>query len=464
MRSLIVTTIAATFAALCGLYATPVSAEQRALLVGVGKYRVPGHDLPAIDLDLDRMQHVLNLMGFEDSQIRRLLDEQATSRNVTREMKRWLVDGVEEDDRVVFYYSGHGSFNADASGDEADMVDEVLVTHDVSFSNRNGQRTLNGVVDDDTLSALIAAIPSKNVWVIIDACHSGTATRNFTMDNQRLGTGQLVEKSFVYAGMPSPKSKAYTRSIGANAGNNFVSLAAAGDQEQAIGTLDGGIFTMGLWKAIDEAARTGSSLTVHDLREFTAEFIRASVDPGRVHTPQVEGNPALASGSLDIIPLRDGNGPNRKKLVQIVADTDRGFEFKSNAGVYQLGTPLKLDMTIPIDGYLNVVTVDSKDDAIVLFPNSYHADNKVTKGRFAIPTDKMTFELPASEPLGPTLLVGFVTRERINFYEQNLDQRDADGTINVDFSKVSATATRAFKVAPKDDGKYASHIEVSVVR
>ena len=57
-----------------------------------------------------------------------------------------------------------------------------------------------------------------------------------------------------------------------------------------------------------------------------------------------------------------------------------------------------------------------------------------------------------------------MTRERINFYEQNLDQRDADGTINVDFSKVSTTATRAFAVVARDDGKYASHVEVSVVR
>ncbi|MDH3282826.1 MAG: hypothetical protein OEQ18_17110, partial [Gammaproteobacteria bacterium] len=56
--------------------------EQRALLVGVGKYSAPGIDLPAIDLDLERMQETLNLMDFEDSQIRTLLDEEATANNV----------------------------------------------------------------------------------------------------------------------------------------------------------------------------------------------------------------------------------------------------------------------------------------------------------------------------------------------------------------------------------------------
>ena len=36
-------------------------AEQRALLVGVGKYAMPGHDLPGIDLDLQTMRETLNL-------------------------------------------------------------------------------------------------------------------------------------------------------------------------------------------------------------------------------------------------------------------------------------------------------------------------------------------------------------------------------------------------------------------
>ena len=56
------------------LLAGAAAAEQRALLVGVGKYAVPGIDLPGIDLDLERMQETLNLMGFDDSQIHQLLD------------------------------------------------------------------------------------------------------------------------------------------------------------------------------------------------------------------------------------------------------------------------------------------------------------------------------------------------------------------------------------------------------
>ena len=39
--------------------ATTVFAEQRALLVGVGKYAAPEHNLPAIDLDIERMAAAL---------------------------------------------------------------------------------------------------------------------------------------------------------------------------------------------------------------------------------------------------------------------------------------------------------------------------------------------------------------------------------------------------------------------
>jgi hypothetical protein len=63
-----------------------VFAEQRALLVGVGKYSDPAHDLPGIDLDIDRMRDTLIVMGFEDSQIRSLLDEQSTAANVIAEI------------------------------------------------------------------------------------------------------------------------------------------------------------------------------------------------------------------------------------------------------------------------------------------------------------------------------------------------------------------------------------------
>jgi hypothetical protein len=440
------------------------SAEQRALLVGVGKYSVPGIDLPGIDLDLERMRETLGLMGFEDSQIRSLLDDQATSRNVTREFRTWLREGVNPEDRVVFYYSGHGSNTPDFNGDESDGVDEVLVTHDVRRVTKNGKRALTGVVDDDTMAAMIAGIPSNNIWIIVDACHSGTVTRDILLENLSLGDNPVYEKSFAYEGMPQGSEFVFDREFETEGEPNFVSMSAAGDNEKALGTFSGGIFTIGLSKAIEEAAKNSETLTVNELRDKAAAYIREHVDESKLHHPQVTGSDKLANGALNIIPLTGGNGPNRQKLIAMVEEQENTFELTANKEIFIVDDPVELTMNIPRDGYLNLVTVDSQDTATVLFPNNYHADNAVSEGPFTIPTDRMDFLLPAAEPLGPTLVVGFVTSDPVNFYENSLDERDKDGNINVVFTSMSHTATRAIRVAPRKKEMYAARLEIDVVK
>ena len=437
-------------------------AEQRALLVGVGKYSVSGIDLPGIDLDLDRMRDTLLLIGFEDSQIRSLLDDQATASNVVSEFKTWLRDGVESQDRVVFYFSGHGSNIPDSNGDESDGVDEVLVTHDVRRVTRDGKRTLTGVVDDDTIASLIADIPSTNIWIIVDACHSGTMTRDILMNDLSLGDNPVYEKTFMYEGMPEGNRFLFDRDFEQEGEPNYVSISAAGDNEKAIGTYNGGVFTIGLSKAIEAAALNEETLTIYELRDRTAAYIRDHVDESRVHNPQVTGSERLASGALTIIPLSQGNGPNRQKLIAMVEEQENLFELSANKKVFAIDDPVVLTMEVPMDGYLNLITVDSMDTATVLFPNSYHKDNAVTSGTFTIPTNRMDFELPASEPLGATLVVGLITKDPVSFYENTLDGRDKNGNIKVDFTAMSHTATRAIRIAPRKKEMYAGMLEIFV--
>lgn len=446
------------------LVALSSQAEQRALLIGVGKYAVPGIDLPGIDLDLERMKETLNLMGFEDSQIRTLLDSQATSKNVIREMDTWLRRGVEPQDRVVIYYSGHGSFTPDLDGDEPDGVDEVLVTHDVRRVTRKGKRALTGVVTDDRLASLIAAIPSDNVLLIVDACHSGTVSRSVTMDNLSLGFDEVYVKSFTYEGMQEGSQTGFDRDFAKGEGDpNFVSVSAAGDGEKALGTSSGGIFTIGLTNAITEMSKTGGLMTINQLRDYAAQYIVDHVDEVRVHHPQVTGSKALASGQLEIIPVGPDNGPNRKRLEELVAESDNPFPLMPSKTTYNLGDPVELTLEIPMDGYLNLVTVDAQDNATVLYPNQYNPANSVTAGTFVVPTDEMDFMLPASEPVGSTIIAAFVTKDPINFYEQTLDDRDANGNVNVTFTTVSHAATRAIRVAARKKGTHAVMQEVTVV-
>ncbi|MEO7774712.1 MAG: caspase family protein [Steroidobacteraceae bacterium] len=451
-----------------------VQAEQRALLVGVGQYVTPNIDLPAIELDLERMHDTLIRMGFADNQIRTLLDSEATSANVIASFGSWLKDGVKSDDRVVFYFTGHGSNIPDADGDEKDGVDEVLITHDMVRGTVKGKRTLLNVVSDDKLATMLAAIPSRNIWVIVDSCHSGTVTRSFSLDNRSLGSEPVFVKSYTWSGMPENKKSMFnTRDVKGGSKLNYVSISAAADNEQAIGTSKGGVFTIGLTEAIKRLSDAGKEITVNELRTETTQYISTKVDKEDAHHPQVAGNPDLAGGKLNIIAAKLATpagvaaaalaGPNRKRLLDLANVQSRHFDISSAALKYNLDDSLKFAINLPAAGYLNIVTVDAQDNATVVFPNRHQEDNAVKPGAFELPARQMDFEILAAEPLGPTLVVAFLSSEPINFYRETLDSRDKDGNINVDFPTLSHTATRAIRVAQKRKDIYSGQIELEIL-
>jgi hypothetical protein len=291
-------------------------AEQRALLVGVGKLDIPGNELPSIELDLDRMHEMLNLIGFEDRQIHTLQDEAATSSHVIAEFNGWLKQGVQPNDRVVFYFSGHGSNIPDLRGDQDDNVSQVLVTHDVRRVRDKGGASLAGVLPDYRLSEMLAAIPSRNVLFIVDSCHSGTVTRSFNLNNHSLGSTPVFIKSYNYPGMPAPPPHPVTRGLATSkerkepqwdAHANYIAITAAADNQEAIGTMNGGVFTLGLTDAVKRLTGEGKNPTARQLRDDADAYIRSKVDKDQVHTPQIMGNEALADAPIKVISLNAGN-------------------------------------------------------------------------------------------------------------------------------------------------------------
>jgi metacaspase-1 len=461
----------ASLALICCL-PRPVLAEQRALVVGVGKLDIPNNDLPSIELDLERIHEMLNRMGFEDRQIHTLQDEAATSSRVIAEFNTWLTQGVQPDDRVVFYFSGHGSNIPDEHGDQDDNVSQVLVTHDVKFTRVKAGPSLSGVLPDFRISQLLAAIPSRNVLFIVDSCHSGTVTRSFSLDNHSLGTSPVYVKSLNYPGMPSPPPHAVTRGIATaterkepqwDSHANYIAITAAADNQEAIGTMNGGVFTLGLTDAVKRLTSEGKSPTPKELRDDADAYIRSKVDKNQVHTPQIMGNQALADAPIKVIALNAANGPNRKRLLELVAQQPQHIDLTASSSRYVVDQPVKLTLKIPADGFLNVVSVDAKDNATVLFPNGYQKANAVSAGTFSFPTPQMAFDLLAAEPAGPTLVVAFLSSDPINFYQDTVEDRDEAGHIKVDFPQLSHTATRAIRVAPRSKDIYASQLDLQIV-
>jgi hypothetical protein len=147
--------------------------NKKALLVGVNKYKYV-RSLNGCVNDVRNMADILtNFYDFTPDNIRTIVDESVTRNHLMNRLD-WLIDDAQEGDLLLFHFSGHGSQVQDRDGDELeDSMDEILCLHDMDFRNTDSY-----LVDDD-LNDIIDRLP-KDVYltVCIDACHSGTATRD----------------------------------------------------------------------------------------------------------------------------------------------------------------------------------------------------------------------------------------------------------------------------------------------
>jgi hypothetical protein len=148
---------------------------KKALLVGINDYApggAGGPDLRGCVNDVRDMANTLSVLGIvpaAPTTMRILTDARATRAAILTSF-RWLLTGAKRGDVLVFYYSGHGSQVIDVGGDEADRRDETICPHDYATA---------GMIKDDDLRSLLAALPpGVNLDVILDSCHSGSATRD----------------------------------------------------------------------------------------------------------------------------------------------------------------------------------------------------------------------------------------------------------------------------------------------
>jgi hypothetical protein len=146
--------------------------KRRALLVGINEYPDPKDRLQGCVNDVFLMSSALQESGFPPEEIRVVLDDRATARNVYDRLE-WLLDGVGRKDERVFYYSGHGAQIPDyGPSQEVDHVDECLCTHDFDWTPEHA-------VTDDRFFDLYAQLPYDAWFVaIMDCCHSGGMTRD----------------------------------------------------------------------------------------------------------------------------------------------------------------------------------------------------------------------------------------------------------------------------------------------
>ena len=252
---------------------------RRALLIGIGKYQVLPR-LPGSKNDIDLVHQVLvSRYGFAENHIRIVQDEEATRAGVLAALNR-IVKEAGPKDVVYIHYSGHGSQVQDLNGDEPeDQLDETIVPAD--------GRT-EGVPDitDDELDTILAQLKTTQAVVVLDSCHSGTATRGLEV---RVRSVPPDDRVALYK-----KTGITTRAIVPVNLHPYVLFSGAASHEEALdGPVDGryhGFFTHSLFKSLQSAPMAASTREIfagakQELKRIQNQFGRTSMPE-----PQLEAS------------------------------------------------------------------------------------------------------------------------------------------------------------------------------
>lgn len=153
----------------------PQGPRRKALFVGIC-YEGTEWYLPKCHEDAEKMKNYFcGHWGFSDTpeDIKVLMDGKGASEstrptraNIKAAMK-WLVDEAVPGDSLLFFYSGHGSQQANWNDREKDGFDETLVPVDA--------QTCGQLVDDEINEILVQPLPAGvRLTCFLDSCHSGS--------------------------------------------------------------------------------------------------------------------------------------------------------------------------------------------------------------------------------------------------------------------------------------------------
>ena len=148
----------------------------KAVLCGINNYQTIT-DLRGCINDVRNVYELLTqVYEFEPTQIHQLVDEEVTKAAIKQECD-WLLQDAQRGDRLVFHFSGHGSYVLDNNGDELDRTDEITCLYNMDFYNPET------FIRDDEWQEMIQRVPQDvALTFILDNCHSGTGTRVISVD------------------------------------------------------------------------------------------------------------------------------------------------------------------------------------------------------------------------------------------------------------------------------------------
>ena len=201
MKNFIKISIVAIIALFMGVQ-TMNAETKRALLVGISDYGNAMEDPNkwANISGANDVQLLSPLFSEHGYTVTSLVDFQATHANITNALME-LAKESKKGDVVYIHFSMHGQPFEDLNGDEEDGWDEALIPVDAEMLYAEGLYEGKNHLLDDELEVYFNDIRSKlgpegQLLVILDACHSGTASRGD--DDHIRGTREGFTRSGKY--------------------------------------------------------------------------------------------------------------------------------------------------------------------------------------------------------------------------------------------------------------------------
>ncbi len=436
----------------------PAAAQQRppgrALLIAIDDYRDDRLDLPpgsstADQRNMERL--VRDGLGFRPEEIRLLTNQDASRAGILDAIDQWLIAGTRPGDRVFFSYSGHGAQQPDANGDEDDDKDETLVPWDTEVPPGG---PIGNMVTDDDLEARFRQLADRNVLMVVDACHSGTISRDlsdleagsahymrtplfgpFVEQAADLGRRGMARAAIgtVAGAEGSLSQRAREESFLSGAENLSVWTAVTPTQvalvERGV-TPAQGVFTRRFVAGVLErrADANGNGLVSHaELLNYVRDHSQSYCDTERERDCRRNGarlTPTLETSARNL--ARDIiTGQVSGDMQDQATDTlgqgnarDLRLSIRPAARVRE-GDKVVFEIESRNAGHLLVIDVNADRQVMQIFPNPFSAATNPTgriEGgrRVAIPDQTYGFDFVAQPPYGDGLLIAVVTQDPVN--------------------------------------------------
>ena len=154
-----------------------------ALIVGINDYEAVRDLNYAVEDALAVKNMLINEYGFPRKHVRVLIKQEATQNNIKKELN-FLVKSSGQNDRVVFYFAGHGeTMDLDEGGEKGYLLPV----------DGDRERLYLTSIPMDELKNIALMTKAKHLLYLVDACYGGIATVG-SRGIQESTSSQYIEK------------------------------------------------------------------------------------------------------------------------------------------------------------------------------------------------------------------------------------------------------------------------------